>query len=324
MGDRAGFRLPGVADRPRHNRLRLRVRASEQAARTRERRLSFGSVGFHSGVHASISRHGGRQRGYQTDGPGGWGATAERSGGPFGALGSVNTVQFRRPALNRSGKADKIQRILTRRIAFESCDLLDIGAGDGRNAARLQALGARVTAVDRENRLARDVNLDFRLVDGTALPFDDGAFDAVVYTHVIEHVGERYEQLQHLVEIRRVLRKTGILYLSTPNRWAFVEPHYKLPLLSWCPESFASRYVRLAERGDRFDCRPLSRPVLRRLFGETGFRCEEVTGEVLDAALRERIGRPWLRKFALFAARRRWLSMPAIPVLAFVARPGER
>ena len=37
--------------------------------------------------------------------------------------------------------------------------------------------------------------------------------------------------MKHLREIRRVLRRDGLAYLAVPNRWALVEPHYRLALL---------------------------------------------------------------------------------------------
>tara|TARA_Y100001934_G_scaffold220171_1_gene262078 strand:+ start:3104 stop:3295 length:192 start_codon:yes stop_codon:yes gene_type:complete len=60
---------------------------------------------------------------------------------------------------------------------------------------------------------------------------------------------------------------------------------------------------------------------MRRLFAENGFAGTEVTGVFLDAVLEERLCHPVLRNIALFFARRRWLSMPFVPVLVFVARP---
>ena len=218
-------------------------------------------------------------------------------------------------------KARRMRRLLARHIALEGCALLDIGTGTGEIAAGLQTLGARVTAIDREKHPDLPDSLDFRLVEGSNLPFDDRSFDAAVYTHVIEHVGSRADQRRHLSEIHRVLRGDGVLYLAVPNLWSPVEPHYKLPLLSWFPERVASAYLRLFGRNDRYDCRPLSRADLRSLFAEAGFEAEEITQEVLAAVIGERLRQPLLRRIALTLARQRWLSMPLIPVLVFVARP---
>lgn len=218
-------------------------------------------------------------------------------------------------------KADRVHAVLQRHITVAGCDLLDVGTGTGETAAALQARGAKVIAIDRQDRDLTVSGLDVHLVQGTALPFDGDRFDAVLYTHVIEHVGTVDDQCRHLSEIRRVLRPEGVLYLAVPNRWSPVEPHYKLPLLSWFPNRIASAYLRATGRGENFDCLPHSRRSLVRLFERTGFRGEEVTGTILEGVLRERIRNPALLRLALFFARRRWLSMPLIPVLVFVARP---
>ncbi len=220
-----------------------------------------------------------------------------------------------------SAKAARIRNILQRYIAFEGCDLLDIGTGSGETAAGLQALGATVTAIDRQDNGLRADGLDFRLVEGTDLPFGDAAFDAVLYTRVIEHVGGLGDQRNHLSEIRRVLRNSGVLYLAVPNRWSVFEPHYKLPLLSWFPARIASAYLQMTGRGEIYDCLPHSRKSLRSLFEESGFQGEEVTGEVLDAVLREPLRNLLAQGISLILARLRFLSLPLIPVLVFVARP---
>ena len=53
-------------------------------------------------------------------------------------------------------------------------------------------------------------------------------------------------------EIWRVLRRNGVCYLACPNRFSLLEPHYRLPFLSWLPRPMADRYVRMAGRGDAY------------------------------------------------------------------------
>lgn len=69
--------------------------------------------------------------------------------------------------------------------------------------------------------------------DECAFPFEDGAFDYVHSTAVLEHVGRRERQAEFLRQAWRVARK-GI-FISTPNRWFPVEFNTDLPLIHWLP-----------------------------------------------------------------------------------------
>ena len=97
--------------------------------------------------------------------------------------------------------------------------VLDVGCGEGRFAAELDAIGASVVGVDIAEeplRRARELHpqLDLRLVAARGeweLP--DAAFDAVWAGEVIEHVADTAAWLS---EVRRVLRPGGRLLLSTP------------------------------------------------------------------------------------------------------------
>ena len=165
----------------------------------------------------------------------------------------------------RAAKAQKILRLLYGRVALKGAKVLEIGTGSGVIAQALKgSVGptGEVWAVDIvDQRLDRE-GVGFRLVTGTALPFEDEAFDLVISNHVVEHVGDLERQDNHLGEIARVLRPGGWLYLATPNRFAPLEPHFKLPFLSWLPGGYRSTYVRAARRGPRYDCWPLTRRTL--------------------------------------------------------------
>lgn len=76
--------------------------------------------------------------------------------------------------------------------------------------------------------------LKFVHANALTLPFEDGAFDYVHSSAVLEHVGNFANQKRMIAECVRVARK-GV-FLTTPNRWFPVEFHTQLPLLHWLPK----------------------------------------------------------------------------------------
>jgi len=113
------------------------------------------------------------------------------------------------------------------------------------------------------------------------LPFEDASFDVVLSNHVIEHVGDEHVQRDHLRELKRVLRNDGIAYLAVPSRWMLVEPHFRLPLLSWLPMPLAHAYVRLTGKGMHYDCLPLTCGRIERMLAASGFAWRQRTGDAL-------------------------------------------
>ena len=139
--------------------------------------------------------------------------------------------------------------------------MLEIGTGSGGIAhffGSAGSMGWDVEAIDVEDVRRVTGGYRFTLVDDVMLPFADASFDVVVSNHVIEHVGDARQQARHLEELARGLRPGGVGYLAVPCRWMLVEPHYRLPFLSWLPQRAADLYVRLAGKGDYYDCQPLT------------------------------------------------------------------
>jgi SAM-dependent methyltransferase len=137
---------------------------------------------------------------------------------------------------------------------------------------------------------------------------------------VIEHVGARPDQLAHLREIARVLKDDGIAYLATPNRWAVVEPHFRLPLLSWVPAKARTPYVRLARRGERYDCAPLSRSVLLDLCAGAGLQATERTLEAIHLTLQIEDVPSLVRRFAEAPSSVHRALRPLVPTHIFLLR----
>ncbi|MHB8261936.1 MAG: class I SAM-dependent methyltransferase [Bacteroidia bacterium] len=58
-------------------------------------------------------------------------------------------------------------------------------------------------------------NLQFKIIDGTNMPFEDNHFDCITSFETIEHTSKYKEMIQ---EFYRTLKNGGVAILSTPNR----------------------------------------------------------------------------------------------------------
>ena len=68
-----------------------------------------------------------------------------------------------------------------------------------------------------------------------------GAIDGIIFSAVIEHVGSRESQIQHIAEL---LPLAPNVLVTTPNRYHWLDFHTKLPLLHWLPRSLHRRLLR--------------------------------------------------------------------------------
>lgn len=191
----------------------------------------------------------------------------------------MNTVRSSHAALDitsRTKKAAKIVAVLKKFVNLSQCHILDIGTGSGHIIAEISKYCEKATSVNLSDERIIKEGYDFQLIQDEHLPFGDEAFDAVISNHVIEHTPN---QRQHLSEIHRVLKKGGILYLATPSKYAFMEPHFKLPLLSWFPRGIGSAYLRLFKKRD-WDVYTLSYKQLLPLASEF-FKVEDMTIKII-------------------------------------------
>ncbi|WP_283138497.1 class I SAM-dependent methyltransferase [Rhizohabitans arisaemae] len=177
----------------------------------------------------------------------------------------------------RRRKAQKIIAILRHFLGREDLSGLtvaDVGCSAGFIADELAKAGAsRTVGFDIDVPGLRKAHerfggaVEFVCADGTSLPIPDKSLDVVVFNHIYEHVVNPDAVLK---EIHRVLADDGVLYLGLGNRLGIMEPHYKLPFLSYLPPGLADRYVRLTGRADHYYERFRTRPGLRRML--RGFR----------------------------------------------------
>lgn len=204
--------------------------------------------------------------------------------------GHVNSCQELRRL-----KAEKVRRILAGRRALAAAAVLDLGAGSGLLTGYLQPHCRSIVAADRDIGAFDVPGVAVHRIEGVMLPFETGDFDVVIYNHVIEHVGDRSAQHRALAEIWRVLAPGGTLYLAVPNRWTLIEPHYRLPFLSWLPQSVADIFVRRFRGGSWYDCNPLGRGELMRLMRGAGFEVEDASLEAIGHVVELELKPGWKR-----------------------------
>ena len=132
----------------------------------------------------------------------------------------------------------------------KNCRVLDVACGEGYGSWILSSSALDVVGVDiAPDAIAHalskyaDSGISFVEASATKLPFDDDRFDAVVSFETIEHLEQHHEMIS---EIKRVLKKEGILIISSPNKKYYsVEPRYENPF--HVRELFREEFVSLAK-----------------------------------------------------------------------------
>ena len=100
-----------------------------------------------------------------------------------------------------------------------------------------------ITLLNTERLEADGLGAHYTLVQGsgTQLGFADRSFDIAFSNSVIEHVGSLDAQSVFARELRRVGRQ---LWVQTPARSFFFEPHLLTPFIHFLPLSWQRRLVR--------------------------------------------------------------------------------
>lgn len=115
-------------------------------------------------------------------------------------------------------------RWFSRHTKWTGKRVLDVGCAGGFMAEALSGAGAEVTGIDpaaeaieaaRAHAARNGLSISYDCGEGEALPYEDGAFDAVVCVDVLEHVDDPGRVL---AEAARVLRPGGRFLYDTINR----------------------------------------------------------------------------------------------------------
>ena len=115
--------------------------------------------------------------------------------------------------------ADQVTELLLAELAEGGC-CLEIGIGTGRIALPLAQRGVDISGVDissamlaRLEEKANDLGVvvPARIADATALPFEDGSFDAAIACHVFHLVRDWPTAVR---ELARVVRPGGVILVE--------------------------------------------------------------------------------------------------------------
>jgi len=220
--------------------------------------------------------------------------------------------------VNRKEKAVKILKVLFDFGVKKGDNLLEIGTGSGIISNEL-SMFFKVNSVDVvDERVIKD-GYKFKIVKDTNLSFVNNHFDVIVSNQVIEHVDD---YINHLKEIFRCLKKGGICYLATPNKFAVFEAHYRLPFLSWLPKRWADFYLKLFFK-KKYDVFPLSYLYLIKLCKSTGFETNHISLSVLRNPVKFGLDNKYFkfsRLINLFPIKLDWLISFILPSWIFILR----
>jgi SAM-dependent methyltransferase len=140
----------------------------------------------------------------------------------------------------------RLERALERPV--KGLRVLNLGCGTGGFSAAAEQAGALCSSLDLDAEAAAIARARVRggvtAAAAEALPFRSESFDVVYCVSTLEHVDDA---ARALVEMARVLRPRGQLYLHTPSRWSCFETHYKVVWIPGLPRALGRAY--LAARG---------------------------------------------------------------------------
>jgi ubiquinone/menaquinone biosynthesis C-methylase UbiE len=144
--------------------------------------------------------------------------------------------------------------------------LLEVGPGPGRTTEIIREIAPRMTAVEIDTDLARQLearlggvgsNVGVVQGDGTKLPFPDATFSAAVSFTMLHHVPSPELQDRLLAEVARVLRP-GAMFTGVDSRDSddFRKLHVDDICVPLIPDEMAGRLERAGFRDVRVDPNP--------------------------------------------------------------------
>ncbi len=128
---------------------------------------------------------------------------------------------------------------------------------------RSQITGGGISFADVEDYRNSFPGVQAIVFDGCALPFIDQSFDIVYSNAVLEHLPGTKSVERFAAEVQRVGKGW---FITTPNFWYPVDPHYHLPFVQLLPETLLRLLVRTLGKTPYDHLHLLTKKQLQKLF----------------------------------------------------------
>ena len=110
-------------------------------------------------------------------------------------------------------KTDALVNMLISDI--ESKEVLEVACGAADFSVSAARAANHVSCIDldacRLNHLDKQENVTFQIMDAARMSYPDNTFDTVVIYNAFFHIRDQWDEIEK--ECRRVLKRTGILYV---------------------------------------------------------------------------------------------------------------
>lgn len=140
--------------------------------------------------------------------------------------------------------------------------ILDLGCGYGRFIKRIKDIGS-VFGIDTSRKalkFTKKLGVPILVGDGEKIPIKSRKLDAVLCIEVLSHTDKPQNMLK---EIKRILKKSGILFLSVENLYGGIisDPYIK-----------KSEIKRVIEKGERKEVKYFRKEEIISMLEKMGFR----------------------------------------------------